>query len=308
MKRKTPHGRQSSWMLLMAFCLAFGLQHAAKAQSAAIWLGAQDHVLSWNPAAAGSHDALSTGLFYRHQWSDVADAPRTLSASVHAPLWNRSIALGATLDHDRIGPYARNALRGHFAWRAVGKRSKTALGLAAGARFDDANLAGLDAGQASDPAFLEEGFDQWGWDASAGIFHYTNSWMLGASCLDLAGDRQYHAAGAALLRYGQGHGLRPFALLRYPEAAPWLLDAGLRFLFSDRFWIGGSVRSNLAWSVEMLVELPTETPLGYHAWTFGYAYQVPSPEAGAALGAGHELQLRFRLQRDKSSEWSPRFY
>jgi type IX secretion system PorP/SprF family membrane protein len=271
-------------------------------------LGAQDHVLSWNPAAAGSHDATSIGLFYRHQWTEVAEAPRTLSAAVHAPLWNRSIALGASLDHDRLGPFARNRLRGHFAWRAVGQRSTTALGVAAGARYEDADLAALDAAQAGDPAFLASALDQWGWDASAGFFHYSEHWMIGASCLDLAGDRQYHLGSAAMIRYGQGHGIRPHALLRYPESAPWLLDAGLRLLFAERFWIGGSVRSNWAWSVEFLLELPTETPLGYNAWTLGYAYQVPSPEAGSQLGAGHELQLRFLLQRDKSREWSPRFY
>lgn len=293
--------------LLLVWCFA-GTAKPLQAQIAPLWLGAQDHVLSWNPAAAGSHDALSTGLFYRHQWVEVAGAPKTLSASVHAPLWNRSIALGASLDHDRFGPYARNVLRGHFAWRAVGRRSTTALGLAGGARFEDADLASLDAAQAGDPAFQANALDQWGWDASAGIFHYTRSWMLGASCLDLAGDRQYHLGGAGLIRYGEGHGVRPYAMLRYPESAPWLLDAGMRLLFSERFWFGGTVRSNLAWSLEVLLELPSPTPLGYHAWTIGYAYQVPSPEAGGQLGAGHELQLRFLLQKDKSREWSPRFY
>lgn len=290
--------------LLVALAAGF----PAKAQVRPLWNAFPDHVLAWNPAAAGSHDGVSLAAFYRRQWTEIPDGPGTASLSVHAPLWNPRLALGGTLDHDRLGPLRRSTLRGHFAWRAVGRAGTFSLGVAAGATLEDGDFAALDAGQAGDPAFLVAPGDRWGWDAGAGAFWYGRSIMLGVSALDLAGERRYRAGAAALLRYGQGHGLRPFALLRYPEAGEPLADLGLRLLFAESFWVGGLWRTNRAWSVEMLYALRGPTAFGWGEWGLGYAYQVPEPEARGAFGGTHEVQVRYRFHRDRTREWTPRFF
>jgi len=40
----------------------------------------------FNPAYAGSKEALSMGVLYRKQWVNIEDAPTTLSAFAHQPV------------------------------------------------------------------------------------------------------------------------------------------------------------------------------------------------------------------------------
>jgi type IX secretion system PorP/SprF family membrane protein len=290
--------------MAVSCCVSSVLQ----AQYIPIWNSYLDHGLSWNPAYAGSHDALSLSAFYRRQWMELPDGPATTALALHAPLWNRSLALGAELTNDRLGPLQRNALQGHFAWRSVGGRGFWALGINGGLRLEDAAYQDLDAAQGGDPAFDLALDDRWDWNAGAG-FLYQNSWLMaGASALDLADDRQYFAGLAALIRYGNGNGFRPAGLVRYTDDQVYQAEAGLQLLFVESFWVGGSYRSNGDLIFQLLYRPRTNTALGFSEWGIGYSYQIPGTEYRTALGSSHEVQLTYRFQKDKTREFGPRFF
>ena len=289
-------------------CLAICLPSALFAQAPQTWQAFTDNILVWNPAAAGSHDATSIGAFYRRQWTEVPDGPSTAAISVHAPLWNPRLALGGTLDHDRLGPLSRTALRGQFAWRVVGQRGTLSLGLSAGAVLEEADFANLDATLSGDPAFDIQPADRWDWDAGAGIFYYNAHWMVGAAAQDLADDRRYNAVGAARIDIGPSFALRPLAMIRVPEQGVWQADAGMRLIFAESFRVGGAWRSNNAWSLDMGYRIREKSAYGWREWGFGYAYQVAQPELRGAFGGTHEVFLQARFNRDRTQEINPRFF
>jgi len=293
--------------VLFVFFIALTAR-VAHAQYLPVWNSYLDHGLSWNPAYAGSHEAVSLSAFYRRQWMDVPDGPSTTSIALHAPLWNRSLALGMELTNDRLGPLQRNALQGHFAWRSIGGKGFWALGINGGLQLEDAAYQDLDAALGGDPAFNLELEDRLDWNAGAG-FLYQNHWLMaGASALDLASDRQYFGGLAALIRYGNGYGLRPAGLVRYTENEEYLAEAGLQFLFVESFWAGGTYRSNGDLIFQLLYRPKTSTALGFSEWGIGYSYQIPASEYRTALGVSHEVQLTYRFHKDKTREFGPRIF
>ena len=56
--------------------------------------------LMFNPAYAGSREALSMVALYRWQWVNVPGAPQTASFAIHSPLKNDHIALGFSFVSD----------------------------------------------------------------------------------------------------------------------------------------------------------------------------------------------------------------
>lgn len=281
---------------------------SAQAQFYPVWNAYYDHGLSWNPAFAGSHEAVSLSAWYRRQWMGLPDGPSTAAVAIHAPLWNRGVGLGAELFSEQLGPLQRHAVQGHFAWRRPTRRGTFALGVNGGARLEQGDLSALDAAADGDPAFAGIDNTRWDWNAGSGLLYYNRTWMAGLSAMDLAADRQYFAQASALIRFGSGSGVQPLGLLRYPENGPWLADAGLRFLFVESVWAGGTYRTNGDLIFDLKYVLHSETALGFSEWAIGYSYQIASPDFRTDWGGSHEVQLAYRFQKDKTRELGPRFF
>ena len=60
--------------------------------------------LVFNPAYAGSKDHMYLGLLHRTQWYEINGAPSTQTITLHTPLKNDRVAVGATMVNDKIGP------------------------------------------------------------------------------------------------------------------------------------------------------------------------------------------------------------
>ena len=291
------------------FCLFLLVQGSiVSAQYLPVWNSYQDHGLSWNPAYAGSHDAVSLSAFYRRQWMEIPEGPSTAAIAIHAPLWNQSIALGTEIISDRLGPLRRDAFQGHVAWRAQSQNSTFSIGVNGGAYLENADFATLDAALEGDPAFDLPIEKRWDWNAGAGFMLYNNWLMTGASAMDLAGDRQYFGQAAALIRFGQGNGIRPGAFLRYPEVGEPQADIGLQMLFIESVWVGANYRTNGDLIFNLLYRQKFDTALGYAEWGIGYNYQITNQDFRVDLGGSHEVQLTYRFQKNKTRELGPRFF
>ncbi|HIC31522.1 MAG TPA: type IX secretion system membrane protein PorP/SprF, partial [Flavobacteriaceae bacterium] len=58
------------------------------------------NTISINPAYAGSRETLSIVGLHRSQWVGLEGAPTTSTVSIHSPLKNEKIGLGATAIND----------------------------------------------------------------------------------------------------------------------------------------------------------------------------------------------------------------
>ena len=112
--------------------------------------------LMFNPAYAGSREALSLSAIYRWQWVNVEGSPQTGSFSIHSPLKNDHIALGFSFVSDHYTVVHSDKLEGDFAYRIpVGKNKKIkiSLGLGVSATNVRADLEQVGLAQPGDASF-----------------------------------------------------------------------------------------------------------------------------------------------------------
>ena len=289
--------------LLLAPFLGFSQQEARYAQFHA-------NKLAFNPAYAGSRDAVSGTLLFRQQWAGLDQAPRTLTAALHAPLRNRRIGLGVQLVHDRLGEQTSNGIYTTYAYRLPVGKGFLATGVQAGLvqmQFALEETNPLDAG---DP-LLNSPWNHWLPNAGAGVYWNDEHSYAGISVPQLlrvrlspSGEartqRHVYATAGRAVRLGPLAQLRTQVLLQFVNGAPWQGQVDANVLLADRFWTGAGYRTvDHALLVHAGVQLPGE-------WRLGYSYDYTFGSFGPFANDSHELTLAFDLPLSAPRFASPR--
>ncbi len=267
--------------------------------------------LPFNPAYAGSRGGLSAAAIYRHQWTGIDQAPRTLALSVHAPLENKRLAMGAQLIHDRLGLTQSTGLYGNYAYRLPAGNGDLSFGLQAGLvnfRIDLTQANPLDA---SDPN-LQADQNRWLPNAGLGLYYTTGSWYAGLSAPQLLKNELSFAPGAQARQARHYFGIGGYAwkvnpnvslhsqgLFLYAEGAPVQAEANLSVLVSDRFWTGIGYRSTSTAIINMAYEMPSGLRIGY-------AYDLLLGGLGSQAGGSHEVLIGLDLNRSNARLSNPR--
>lgn len=151
--------------------------------------------LAYNPAYAGSSEALDLALLHRHQWWGIEGAPMTQSLVLHGLIPDKNIGLGMNLSYDRIAINRQFNAYGSFAYRlSLGSRrhrhrknvkptTHLFLGLQAGVSQWSADWTKLNYSSPQyDPAFdltLQE--NKWLPNFGAGFYLQSKYWYVGFS-------------------------------------------------------------------------------------------------------------------------------
>src|SRR5690606_33138222 len=77
-----------------------------------------------NPGYTGSREVFTANALYRNQWVGFDGAPVTQVVSVHAPLKNKSIALGILFKNEKVGVSNTTGITGNVAYRIFMGRSE----------------------------------------------------------------------------------------------------------------------------------------------------------------------------------------
>ena len=205
-----------------------------------------------NPAYAGSRENLSMGLLYRTQWSGIEGSPETATFFGHA-LVSDKLGIGLSAISDRIGPVNETNLYADISYTLdLGRESRLAFGIKAGATFHDIGLAGIDLIDAGDPFFqdISSATPNFG----AGLFYYTYKYyfsfsvpnMLSAVHLDDNGTKigtetqHYFLTGGYVFDLSRNTELKPSFLVKSSFDAPVSLDVNVNARFYKKFEIGVS--------------------------------------------------------------------
>lgn len=98
-----------------------------------------------NPAYVGYREALSITAHHRSQWVGFKGAPSTQTISIYSPLKKQELAVGAVLQHDKIGPSRETSLQGDFAYRLrLTNKASLSFGAKVSAGLYQVNLAGVE--------------------------------------------------------------------------------------------------------------------------------------------------------------------
>lgn len=302
--RVRPYGRTlraAGRAAALALALAAGL--SARAQQDELHSQHAANPSALNPAATGANDALSVLAAYRHQWTGVQGAPRSALLQAHGTLANERLAFGLTLRDDRTGLTTRTSAMASYAYRLPAGEGHLALGLEAGAVFQEVAAAEAHVRDPDDPlvaanwrAVLPDlGFGVYFRDerfhAGLAARHLTESRFADGRLLETEASRlrrHLYAHGGVRIPVAEPVELRPSVLLKAVAGAPFQAEFDLSARFLERFWAGANVRTGGSVDLHAALHPTPTTRVGYaYDWVFG----------GLApyTGGSHEVFLQWDL-------------
>lgn len=274
--------------------------------------------LAINPGYAGSRELLTADLLYRNQWVNIDGAPKTISASLHSPLNNPHLALGANIFNDKIGPLSNTSAMATFAYRIIFPKGKLSFGIQAGVKSNGIVWNEINAHDEIDPSLYNTAKKKVVPDANFGIYYYSKSFYAGLSSHQLlqnntliienvSGNTQvtkllthFYAMTGFAIPVSENVVFRPSLLAKYVSNAPPQLDLNASFLFANKLWLGASYRT------EKAISLITEINIAQNL-RVGYSYDIWLNELKAYNKGSHEIRLSFDFNVQKRI-LTPRYF
>lgn len=213
--------------------------------------------LGLNPAYAGVHGGLSTSFLVREQWVGFEGAPSTQMASIHSPIANKPVSLGAVLYRDQIGISTEFGGYFSYAYRIrVNKDFQFSMGLQASTHnfsiaYSKGNLGIHDNEGIGDMNELI-------WNIGTGFMLHSDRAYLGVSSPQLLNQklgmntsdeqftdlvRHFYVSAGYAFDIGFDYVLKPNVLVKAVKGAPTQIDLNANLLIKSKVWVGLSYRS-----------------------------------------------------------------
>ncbi len=265
-----------------------------------------------NPAIAGSRPVFDAISANRLQWTGITDAPRTYALSLHGPIKAKNMGVGGYLFSDVTGPTRRVGFSGSYAYHIkLAEKMKLSLSLSAGIMQFGVDASKLTLENAGDYVFANGYQSKIVPDLGTSFYLYglpkengTGNWWFGAYLPQLfpaklnlfetpkpTGTLATHiyATGGYKLFITDEFSAEPSFLFKMVSPAPMQIDAGLRIIYKNKIWLGGTYRTKDAMSIM----------LGYtykDNLTFGYSYDITTTNLKNYANATHELMIGLRFK------------
>jgi len=303
--------------LLTAF-LIFASSTALYGQQDALFSHYMFNGLYINPAYAGSKDFVSTTLIARKQWTGFEGSPSTQIASLHAPLNNKRVGLGAVISNDKIGITNQTDFYGSYAYHIPMETGKLSLGLSAGFTYFKSKFSDLVIWEEDDPVYETNSLSNILPDFGAGMYYYSRKFYAGLSVPRILSydseqafhveiekvhklSRHYYFTSGVILTNGGELKYRPSFMVKYAKNAPLQFDINLNVLISDIIWIGGSYRSGDA--AVLLLEYQVNKKL-----RVGYSYDLTLSDIRRYSTGSHELIIGYDFGFNVLKMKTPRYF
>jgi type IX secretion system PorP/SprF family membrane protein len=276
-----------------------------------------DYVM--NPAIGGKNNYFEGLSANRYQWGGITDAPRTYILSVNGPLKYDHMGVGGQLFTDIVGPTRRTGFYMSYAYHApLNDKIKLSFGLSAGIlqfMVDGQKINLHDAGDLILTNALQSVLTP---DFSGGFYLYSDRFWVGASCMQIQQNklkffdymsntesvmtRHYYGMLGYRQPVGDDFVIEPSALLKFAKPVPFQFDIGLRAIYKEKFWLGGSFRNRDAIAIYTGFIVRENLILGY-------SYDFTTTDLGNYSTGTHELVfgVRFNRQGLKKSEGEAKF-
>ena len=269
-----------------------------------------------NPAIAGRADYWEAKSNNRYQWVGITDAPRTYILSLQGPFKNLKMGMGGTLFTDIVGPTRRTGLNLAYAYHIkLNSEYKLSFGLNAGIlqySVDGSKIYPHDVG---DPILSPNYQSALAPDLGAGIYLYSKKLYVSLSFPQIYQANMkfftyqttknstlaihFYGLAGYKINIGEDFVLEPAVLIKMTDPVqyniPVKADAGLKFSYQNKIWIGANYRSNDAISA-MLGYM-------YNNWLMlGYSYDYSTTHLRGYNSGTHEIMLGLRFTPPKKKE------
>ena len=296
---------------VLCFLIIFSLPYlSVDAQQLPIF---NQNKASLNPAYISSgyfkyNTPTTASIRYRHQWTEVKDAPRTLLATFSHLDEENSFSYGGDFISDQTGPTGFIGVYGRANYGIqLTNDFILSFGLKAGAtqyRVKGNDLNFLEGGDLASnnitklyPDFSLGTMLYWQENYYLGfsipqVFSLDLTFKDDANDYDVQRVRHYYGTAGARFDLGSDSWLEGSVEARYVQNIPLYLSAEITYEFRQIFWIGvtGSNAKELGMSIGAIANVG-----GSQLVKFGYSFTNFYQSYGSNFGAVHEFGVRFYL-------------
>ena len=264
------------------------------------------NMMAINPAYAGNQEALSVTMLHRNQWTGFEGAPNTNTVSLHTPLRNDNVALGALLYHDQAGVSTSTGILGNFAYRIPLSKGKLSFGLGGGITIMKNAWNKLVAFDPDDALITNENqtyalpnFSVGAWYSTPKLFaglsipmflsHDFNEGIYRYAIINDFSAYNYFMTGGYLFDLGANWKILPSALIRYNPGDNLQVDINSYIIYREKIWAGLSFRSNKSMVGLLMYHVTRQMALAY-AYDFGLG------STGNYMSGSHEIMIRYNFR------------
>lgn len=285
-----------------------------------------------NPAYAGYRGPVNLHTYYRSQWTDMPDGPRTLALAADMRSSSDNVGLGFNLMSDRVGLEKRIYAYANYAYRLrVGwdPEDRLAFGIGIGvihSAFDNASWKPTDA----EPISLENSFLP---DARFGIHYSNNTFFAGvgvdnlisqlffdddASSAKMPPITQYYLNVGGIVPLTTDMLLKPSVLVKNANNAgnrAWTTDLNAAVIFAEQFTFGVSYRTALSSGKKLSSSLSRPNSIIALAefvaggqFRVGYSFDYALSKLHNQVGGTHEISLGYTIHKGTQRVRTPRYF
>lgn len=307
----------------------------AMAQQEAQYTQFMYNKLAYNPAYAGSLNAICATGIVRSQWVGLDGAPKSQVFNVDAALYDGRVGVGLNLARNTIGISTNYNADISYAYRVPLGKGKIGVGLQGSIRsfnadYTDERLFAIQSMNidASIPGGQQNKLTP---NFGAGVYYKEENLYVGFSVprllennIDFSEDatiisestRHFYLMGGYVFDVNEKVQLQPQALVKYTENSPLDVDLNVSAIYLEKYMVGatyrvgGSTRGFPAESIDILFSTQVN-----ENFLFGISYDVTVSELRDYSSGSIEAMVRYCFKNKRSDEeevegdyLNPRFF
>lgn len=273
--------------------------------------------LTYNPAYAGTRDALSGSLIHRNQWLGMDGAPMTQSLTFHMPITKLDFGIGGSIMHDRIGSTNTTSAFVDYSYQLKlnSNDDKLSFGLKAGIDMFNADFWDRNVQDETDDVYLTSVSNRVIPNFGFGMFLYNEKYFVGLTTPRilqgrLSKDELYDEARMARHFYVMGGytfelnekvDFQPTSMIKFTMNAPLSVDLNMDFIFEKKFMVGIMYRVLEGVGINGMVRIK-------ESYRVGYGFNFSTTQLSGYNFGSHELMLGMDFQDKNKPMPAPRFF
>lgn len=271
--------------------------------------------LYFNPAYAGSRDAISNVAMARFQWINFKGAPMSQWYSIHSPILHKSLGVGGHFINDQIGNRKRTSAYADISGSVQlnKKQDRLAAGVSLGADIMGYDFTNSTVNDATDP-YYGKSFSVTKPNLGAGLYYYGKKHYVGISVprlfqtkaqinniVETITARHFFVSAGYVFDLNSVLKFKPSTLIKYTPNAPITFDLNASLLMYEKIWTGLMYRYNESMGVNVVYNIKPNLQVGY-------VYDFPINGLRTYQSGSHEIVLQYDIQPKRSVYTSPRYF
>jgi type IX secretion system PorP/SprF family membrane protein len=267
-----------------------------------------------NPATVGSKEKISAGLFYRKQWVGMNGSPTLQSFSIQSPFNYSRMGIGLQVVNQTAFVEHITSATLSYAYRINIGKGRLSFGMEAGIIQGTVSLNSLKIKDQGDEVAASKANIIIP-DLSTGLYYQTKKWNIGLSAKHLFSGfgntnantfntpipiKELYLFSSYNYKITKHLHVIPSVLFKYSNNIPVQADLNVHLKYNEVIWIGGSLRTSDAISMQAGVRLDQLAKGIRQEIRLGYAFDYPFTTLNSITPGSHEIVLIMDFELDKS--------